>query len=203
MIRIFIAEDQTILRDALTSLIHLETDMNVIGQARTGKEVLASPIIQEVDVLLMDIEMPEGTGLETAAKLKDIGFNGKIALLTTFSRAGYIESAMRIGVNGYLLKDEAIEDLVDAYRRVYRGDTVISQALHQQLFQLQHNPLTEREQQLLSSILIGKTTEMMAKEHFLSIGTVRNYLSTAMQKLQTTNRFEAAQKANEKGWLTT
>ncbi|WP_078394079.1 response regulator transcription factor [Shouchella patagoniensis] len=201
MINIFIAEDQVILRDALTSLLDMENDIEVIGTAGSGKAVLDFSKLHDVDLLLMDIEMPDGTGLETAAALQQQGFEGKIALLTTFSRAGYIEKAMTIGVNGYLLKDEPIEELIKAIRRIINGKKAISPMLGDLLFNLKSNPLSEREQDIMRRVQQGKSTEQIAREAHLTLGTVRNYVSSAMQKLETTNRYEAVQLAEEKGWL--
>lgn len=201
MINILIAEDQTILRDALSSLLNLEEDLTVIGTVGTGAEVLSFPELERVDLFLLDIEMPNGNGLEIAEQLRKQSDTNKIALLTTFSRSGYIEQAMQVGVNGYLLKDEPIEHLTKAIRRIAAGEKVISPLLSDLLFSLKANPLNEREQEMLRRVRDGESTRSIAKSCHLSLGTVRNYLSTAMQKLQTTNRHEALKKAEDKGWI--
>lgn len=201
MIQILIAEDQTILREALSSLLNLEDDMAVIGTVGTGEEVLQFPNIEEVDVFLLDIEMPNGTGLEIAAQLRKKYETCKIALLTTFSRSGYIEQAMKIGVHGYFLKDEPIEQLTKAIRRVSAGEKVISPLLSDLLFSLKSNPLNEREQEMLRRIRDGESTSAIAKTCHLSIGTVRNYISSAMQKLETATRHDALKKAEDNGWI--
>ncbi|PAD42262.1 response regulator transcription factor [Shouchella clausii] len=201
MIQILIAEDQTILRNALESLLNLEEDIHVAGAVSSGASVRSFPGLWELDLLLMDIEMPDGTGLETAKYMKQHGFKGKIALLTTFSRPGYIEQAMKLGVDGYLLKDDPIDQLIVAIRRIVAGEHVISPALSNMLFRLQPNPLNDREQEMLRRVRNGESTETIASAMHLSLGTVRNYLSSAMQKLETTNRHDALRIAEEKGWI--
>lgn len=129
MIHVLIAEDQTILREALSSLLNLEDDISVAAKVGTGGEVLNFPYLNTVHLFLLDIEMPDGNGLEVAEKLKAINKDFKIALLTTFSRSGYIEKAMEIGVEGYLLKDEPIENITKAIRRIAAGEKVISSML--------------------------------------------------------------------------
>jgi DNA-binding NarL/FixJ family response regulator len=200
MIRLFIAEDQKMLLSALGSLLNMEEDMEVIGQAINGKEALASILELEPDVCLMDIEMPALSGLEVAEELSKRGSAIKVIILTTFARPGYFERAVKSGVHGYLLKDGEIDELADAIRKCMTGKRIFSPELTFDLIR-EENPLTEREQQILQLASLGKTTKEITSELYLSSGTVRNYISEIIQKLEAKNRTEAASIAKKKGWI--
>ncbi|GIN41639.1 response regulator transcription factor [Heyndrickxia oleronia] len=200
MIRIFIAEDQRMLLGALGSLLNLEEDMEVIGQATNGEEALSSILKLDPDICLMDIEMPVKSGLDVAEALKKINNPTKIIILTTFARPGYFERAIKIGIDGYLLKDSSIEDLSDAIRQVISGKRMYSQELMFDLIR-EENPLTPREQEILKLAAEGKTTKEIMAALFLSSGTVRNYISEIIQKLEAKNRMEAITIAQNKGWI--
>ncbi|MFO6496610.1 MULTISPECIES: response regulator transcription factor [Bacillus] len=200
MIRIFIAEDQKMLLSALGSLLDLEEDMEVIGQAINGEEALAAILKLEPDVCLMDIEMPVKSGLEVAEELAKQGAKTKIIILTTFARPGYFERAVKSNVHGYLLKDGEIDDLAAAIRKCTEGKRTFSPELSFAAIR-ETNPLTEREQAILRLAALGKTTKEISAELFLSSGTVRNYISEMMQKLDAKNRMEAARIAEGKGWV--
>lgn len=200
MIRIFIAEDQRMLLSALGTLLNLEEDMEIIGQATDGQE--AADLIKRLnpDVCLMDIEMPVKNGLEVTEELKIDLPACKVIILTTFARPGYFERAIKIGVHGYLLKDGSIGDLAAAIRNVMQGQRVFNPELMFDTIR-EANPLTTREQEILTLAAEGKTTKEMTSELFLSSGTVRNYLSEIIQKLEAKNRIEAIRVAREKGWI--
>ncbi|MGE6256452.1 response regulator transcription factor [Heyndrickxia sporothermodurans] len=200
MIRIFIAEDQRMLLGALGSLLNLEEDMEVIGQATNGEEALTSILKLDPDICLMDIEMPVKNGLEIAETLKKLKHSSKIIILTTFARPGYFERAVKIGIDGYLLKDGSIEELSDAIRKVIFGKRIFSQEL---MFDIitEENPLTPREQEILKLAAEGKTTKEITAILYLSSGTVRNYISEIIQKLDAKNRMEAVSIAQNKGWI--
>jgi len=200
MIRIFIAEDQRMLLGALGSLLDLEEDMEVIGQALNGEEALNSIIKHQPDICLMDIEMPIKSGLEVAEAIKKLSLGSKIIILTTFARPGYFERAVKIGVDGYLLKDGSIEELADAIRNVIAGKRMFSQELMFDIIR-EENPLTSREQEILKLAAEGKSTKEITSILFLSSGTVRNYMSEILQKLEAKNRIEAISIAEEKGWI--
>jgi DNA-binding NarL/FixJ family response regulator len=200
MIRLFIAEDQRMLLGALGSLLDLEVDMKVIGQAMNGEEALASIFALEPDVCLMDIEMPALSGLEVAEELARRSVPSKVIILTTFARPGYFERALKIGVHGYLLKDGEIDELADAIRKVMEGKRVFSPDLTYDVIR-EENPLTPREQEILRLAARGKTTKEITAELFLSLGTVRNYISEIIHKLDAKNRTEAASIAEKKGWI--
>ncbi|AUZ27916.1 DNA-binding response regulator [Bacillus subtilis] len=200
MIRLLIAEDQRMLLGALGSLLDLEEDMTVIGQALNGEEALKAILKLEPDVCIMDIEMPARSGLDVAEELMQKGCRSKVIILTTFARPGYFERAVKAGVHGYLLKDGEIDDLADAIRKCVKGKRVFSPELTFNMIR-DENPLTVREQEILRLAALGKTTKDITLELYLSQGTVRNYISEIIQKLNAKNRTEAASIAEEKGWI--
>ncbi len=199
MIRIVIAEDQGMLLGAMKSLLSLEEDMEVIGLAKNGEEAIELVKSLKPDVCIMDIEMPVKTGLDAAEALKDE--NCKVIILTTFARPGYFERARKAGVRGYLLKDSPIEELVNSIRIIMDGRRIYASELVDFVYEEDsENPLTERESQVLELVAEGKTTKEIASELFLSAGTVRNYISTILDKLGVGNRIEAIQRFRDKGW---
>ncbi|WP_336804395.1 two-component system response regulator YvfU [Bacillus subtilis] len=200
MIRLFIAEDQRMLLGALGSLLDLEEDMTVIGQALNGEEALHAILKLEPDVCIMDIEMPVRSGLDVAEELMKKSCVSKVIILTTFTRPGYFERAVKAGAHGYLLKDGEIDDLADAIRKCVKGKRVFSPELTFNMMR-DENPLTVREQEILRLAALGKTTKDITLELYLSQGTVRNYISEIIQKLNAKNRTEAASIAEEKGWI--
>lgn len=200
MIRIVIAEDQRMLRGALGSLLDFEEDLEVVGQAENGEEALKLVSALQPDICLMDIEMPLKSGLEVAAELKRSGSACRVIMLTTFARPGYFERAVKAGVHGYLLKDGSIEDLAESIRRVMKGKREFAHELVMNSYK-EDNPLTEREQHILKLAAEGKTSKEISSELFLSSGTVRNYMSEILQKLESKNKIEAIAVAEEKGWI--
>ncbi|MBS4205380.1 response regulator transcription factor [Lederbergia citrea] len=200
MIRIVIAEDQRILRGALGALLNFEEDMEVVGQAENGEEALKLVSTLEPDICLMDIEMPLKTGLEVAAELKRSDSACKVIMLTTFARPGYFERAVKAGVHGYLLKDGSIDELAEAIRRVMQGKREFAHELIMNSYN-EDNPLTEREKEVLKLAAEGKTSKEISAKLFLSSGTVRNYMSDIIQKLDSKNKIEAISVAEEKGWI--
>lgn len=200
MIRIVIAEDQRILRGALGALLDFEEDMEVIGQAENGEVALNLISRLEPDICLMDIEMPLKSGLEVAAELKESHSSCKVIMLTTFARPGYFERAVKAGVHGYLLKDGSIDDLAESIRRVMEGKHEFAPELIINTYH-QDNPLTPGEQDILKLAAEGKTSKEISAQLFLSEGTVRNYVSEVLQKLDAKNRIEAITTAKEKGWI--
>lgn len=197
MIRIVLAEDQRMLLGALGSLLDLEEDMEVVGKARNGEEALALVKDKEPDICVMDIEMPVMTGLDVAEALK--GDTCKVIILTTFARSGYFERARNAGVSGYLLKDSPSEDLANAIRKIIAGQRMYAPELIDMAFG-EANPLTEREEQVIRLMAEGKSTKDIAGKLFITNGTVRNYISVILAKLEVTNRIEAIEKFKEKGW---
>lgn len=198
MIRIVIAEDQGMLLGALGSLLELETDMEVVGKAKNGEEAITIVKEQKPDICIMDIEMPIKSGLDAAEELKDGPC--KVIVLTTFARTGYFERARKAQVSGYLLKDSPSEDLASSIRTIMEGRRIYAPELVDMAYE-QENPLTEREEQVVKLIADGKNTKEIASELFLTNGTVRNYVSVILDKLEVGNRIEAISKVKEKGWL--
>lgn len=199
MINIVIAEDQGMLLGALKSLINMEDDMEVVGVGHNGVDALKLVEQYQPDIVIMDIEMPEKTGLDAAEELKDKDV--KVIILTTFARPGYFERARKAGVRGYLLKDSPIEELVNGIRVIMEGRRIYAPELIDIVYEEEtENPLTDRESEVLGLVAKGKTTKEIASELFLSPGTVRNYISTILDKLEVSNRIEAIARFKEKGW---
>ncbi|WP_342560112.1 response regulator transcription factor [Psychrobacillus sp. FSL W7-1457] len=198
MIRIVIAEDQRMVLGALGSLLNLEEDMEVIGKANNGEEALALIKQLQPDICIMDIEMPIKSGLDAAEELKD--HTCKVIILTTFARSGYFERARKAGVNGYLLKDSPSEELANSIRIIMDGRRIYAPELVDMAFE-EENPLTDRESQVLELIANGKNTKEIANELYITPGTVRNYISVILEKLQVGNRIEAISRFKEKGWF--
>jgi two-component system, NarL family, response regulator DesR len=200
-IRVLLAEDQAMVRGALSALLSLEADIEVVAEASRGDEVLPAARTAHPDVALLDIEMPGGDGLTTAAALREELPSCRAIILTTFGRFGYLKRAMESGAAGFLLKDAPASELASAIRRVMDGERVVDPALAVSALSERGNPLSEREREVLSASADGATIGDVAARLFLSEGTVRNYLSTAIQKLGVRNRVEAARLAERKGWL--
>ena len=197
---ILIAEDQGMLLGALSALLDLESDMQVVGKASNGKEALAMAETLTPDIVITDIEMPEMTGLELAQCIQQRQLTSKVIILTTFARSGSLRRAMDYGVKGYLLKDAPSDDLANAIRRVMQGRKIIAPELIVDAWE-EADPLSDKERKALKLAADGKQTEQIASEMHLSPGTVRNYLSSASSKLNASNRIEAARIARQKGWL--
>lgn len=196
-----IAEDQKMLRGALTSLLKLEDDIEVVAEAADGLAAWDVIMKYQPDVCLLDIEMPSMSGLEIAEKLKKVKNMTRVIIVTTFARPGYLQKAIDAQVDGYLLKDEPIDFLIEAIRSVKKGERVLSTDLAAALFLKEVNPLTEREMDVLRLAKEGMTTKEIVSTLFLTDGTVRNYLSSAIQKLEVTTRQQAIEKAKNKGWI--
>jgi two-component system response regulator DesR len=200
MIRVLIAEDQAMLLGALSALLEIESDIEVVARARNGDEALDLVRTHRPDVLLTDIEMPGKSGLEVAAIIRQEALPSRVVILTTFARAGYLRRALEAGASGYLLKDSPAEQLANAIRRVHAGGRAVDPELAAEAWG-EADPLTDRERQVLRRAGEGQATGEIAEALHLSEGTVRNYLSEAISKLGAQNRVEAARIAREKGWL--
>ena len=201
MIRILIAEDQGLVRGALAALLGLEPDIEVVATAADGIEALALCEQHAPDVVLTDIEMPRMTGLELAAQLAARGAPARIMIVTTFGRSGYLRRALAAGVRGFLLKDAPADTLAAAIRTVHGGGRAIAPELALESWNGAQDPLTERERQVLRLAGEGASSADIARQIHLSEGTVRNYLSEAISKLNAGNRVEAYRLARDAGWL--
>ncbi|MFF1924280.1 response regulator [Streptomyces sp. NPDC058221] len=201
MIRLLLAEDQSMVREALAALLGLEPDIEVVAQVARGDEVLAAARDHDVDVALLDIEMPGMTGIDAAAELHRELPDVKVVVVTTFGRPGYLRRAMESGADAFLVKDAPASQLAEAVRKVLTGERVIDPSLAAAALADGASPLTEREREVLRTAADGSTNAEIAAVLHLSQGTVRNYLSTAIQKTAARNRAEAVRMAREKGWL--
>jgi len=201
MIRIVIAEDQTLVLGALSALLRLEPDFEVVGGAADGREALALCERLTPDIVLTDIEMPHMTGLELAQGLVARKLACRVVVVTTFARSGYLRRAMEAGVRGYLLKDAPVDALAAAIRVVHGGGRAIAPELALESWCSGSDPLTERERQVLRLAGEGRSSGEIARQVHLSEGTVRNYLSEAISKLGAGNRVEAYRLARDAGWL--
>ncbi|MBI3283906.1 MAG: response regulator transcription factor [Burkholderiales bacterium] len=201
MIRVLIAEDQALVSGALAALLGLEADLEVVALAKNGQEALQLCRQENPDIVLTDIEMPIMTGLELAANLAEQKSPCKVIVLTTFARAGYLRRAMASGVRGYMLKDPPAETLATAIRTVHAGGRAIAPELALESWGGPADPLSERERQVLRLAGSGSSSTEIALAMHLSEGTVRNYLSEAISKLNAKNRVEAYRLARDAGWL--
>jgi two-component system response regulator DesR len=201
MIRVMLAEDQAMVRGALAALLTLEGDIEIVAEVGRGDEVVSTALATRPDVALLDIEMPGYDGISAAAALHAQFPSCRVLILTTFGRPGYLRKAMESGVVGFLLKDAPSAQLAAAIRRVVAGERVVDPILAMAALSEGNNPLTERERIVLAAAIGGASIAEIASSLFLSQGTVRNYLSVAIQKLGAHNRVEAAQIAEQKGWL--
>jgi two-component system response regulator DesR len=196
-----IAEDQTMVREALAALLALEEDVEIVAEVSRGDEVVPAALDALPDVALLDIEMPGGDGLSAATALRERLPSCRVLILTTFGRAGYLRRAMESGAVGFLLKDAPASELATAIRRVMAGERVVDPGLAVAALSEGESPLADREREVLAASANGATIEDIAQKLYLSEGTVRNYLSTAIKKLGARNRVEAARLAEQKGWL--
>ena len=201
MIRVLIAEDQAMVRGALASLLALEDDIEVVAEVERGDRVLAAVRGRDVDVALLDIEMPGLDGISVAEAIAREVPQTRTLILTTFGRPGYLRRAIEGGAGGFLLKDAPAEALADAIREVDAGRRVIDPGLAASAIADGVSPLTERERDVLVAARTQATAAQIAAGLYLSEGTVRNYLSAAIRKLGARNRSEAIRIADEKGWL--
>lgn len=199
-LRVVLAEDQGMVRGAFSSLLDLEPDVEVVASVADGDAALAAVATHQPDVLLTDIEMPGRSGLDVAAELRRVGSPTRVLIVTTFARSGYLRRALDAGVVGYVLKDAPIEQLVSALRKVAAGERVIDPQLAVAVWDAE-DPLTDRERDVLRLAGDGRPSNEIAAALHLADGTVRNYLSSAIAKLQARNRVEAAQTARDRGWL--
>jgi two-component system, NarL family, response regulator DesR len=201
VIRVLLADDQATVRGALAALLRLEKDIEVVAEVGRADDVLKAAEDKKPDVALLDIEMPGGDGLNAAARLREKLPSCRVLMLTTFGRPGYLRRAVEGGAVGFLTKDTPAAQLASAIRRAVAGERVIDPQLAIDALSEGDNPLTERERDVLSTASSGASIAEIANQLFLSPGTVRNYLSLAIQKMDAANRFEASRIAKEKGWI--
>ena len=200
-IRLLLADDQALVRGALAALLNLEPDLRVVVEVDRGDEVLAAVRDHEVDVALLDIEMPGMNGIDVVEQLAAEEPAVRALIVTTFGRPGYLRRAIDAGAAGFVVKDTPATELADAVRRVHAGSRVVDPDLATESLIEGLNPLSPREQDVLTEALSGAPVAEIARTLHLSAGTVRNYLSTAAAKTQARSSAEAAVIARDRGWL--
>ena len=201
MIRVLLADDQALVRGALAALLGLEHDLEVVAQVSRGDEVVAAAREHHPDVALLDVEMPGADGITATAALRAELPDVRVLMVTTFGRPGYLRRAMAAGASGFVVKDTPARELADAVRRVHAGLRVVDPALAAETLATGPSTLTERETEVLRAARAGGTVSQLARELFLSEGTVRNYLSAAIGKTGASTRAEAVRIAETNGWL--
>ena len=215
MIHVIVADDQALIRGALSALIDLEDDMHVVAQAADGREAIAAVEAYHAEnsrgeeavkaastlVVIMDVEMPVMDGISAAAALKERGANARVLMVTTFGRPGYVQRALDAGAVGFVVKDAPAEQLLETIRRTSQGLRTVDPALAVDALTKGQSPLSAREVEVLRAFESGGTVEDVASELMLSAGTVRNYVSSAMDKTHARTRAEALKVATENGWL--
>ena len=198
--KLLIAEDQSMLRDAMATLLSMENSVESVLQAKDGKEAINLISTNDIDVAILDVEMPEATGLDVLAYIRSNNIHCKVVIVTTFKRMGYFERAIKNNVDAYVLKDRSIDELMKTINNVLAGNKEYSPDLMENIFN-SHNPLTNQEKIILLKIKEGLPNKEIANELFLSEGTIRNYISNILTKLNCKNRTEAVKKSTEEGWL--
>ena len=198
--KLLIAEDQSMLRDAMATLLSMQDSVESVLQAKNGKEAIDLIPTNDIDVAILDVEMPEATGLDVLEYIRSNNIDCKVVIVTTFKRMGYFERAIKNNVDAYVLKDRSIDELMKTISNVLAGHKEYSPELMENIFN-SHNPLTNQEKIILIKIKEGLSNKEIANELFLSEGTIRNYISNILTKLNCKNRTEAVKKSTEEGWL--
>lgn len=198
--KLLIAEDQSMLRDAMATLLSMEDSVESVLQAKDGKEAINLISTNDIDVAILDVEIPEATGLDVLEYIRSNNIHCKVVIVTTFKRMGYFERAIKNNVDAYVLKDRSIDELMKTINNVLAGHKEYSPELMDNIFN-NHNPLSNQEKIILLKIKEGLPNKEIANELFLSEGTIRNYISNILTKLNCKNRTEAVKKSTEEGWL--
>lgn len=201
MVRVLLAEDQALVRGALRALLELEPDLAIVAEVGRGDEVVAAAQRAGPDVALLDIELPGLDGLAVAGALAAALPACKCLMLTTFGRPGYVRQALESGAAGFMLKDAPASELATAIRRVWAGERVIDPQLAAHALSVGASPLSAREREVLVASRSGASASELAAVLYLSEGTVRNHLSSAIQKLAARNRADAVRIAEQHGWI--
>jgi len=200
-IRLLLADDQALVRGALSALLNLESDLEVVAEVGTGDAVVPAVLEHHPDVALLDVEMPGLDGISATAEVRRASPDTKVLIVTTFGRPGYLRRALQAGASGFVVKDTPAAELADAVRRVHAGLRVVDPGLATDSLVAGESPLTQRETEVLRAAQDGSSVAAIARKLFLSEGTVRNHLSSAIGKTGASNRAEAVITADGNGWL--
>lgn len=205
-IRILLAEDQTLMRQGLKTLLELEPGLRVVDEAQDGKTAVTKALQLRPDIVLMDVQMPEQNGVEATAAICRAWPQAKIIILTTFDRDDYVFQGIRAGAMGYLLKDMPADKLFETIRRVHAGEVFIQPEIASRTLRVSLHagsellePLSEREREVLVLLAQGVPNKEMADRLHIAEGTVKNHVSNILGKLQVQNRTQAADLARRKG----
>lgn len=197
--KLLVAEDQSMLRDALCQLLLMEDDVDDVLQAGDGEEAIELVKTNSIDVAILDVEMPKKSGLDVLEWIREHN-DLKVIIVTTFKRVGYFERAVKAGVDAYVLKDRSTSELMTTIHTVLAGKKEYSPELMENMM-IQDNPLSQQEKRILKLVALGKKNQEIADTLYLSNGTVRNYMTSIFNKLSANNRTEAVRIAEDKGWL--
>ncbi|MEU6559074.1 response regulator transcription factor [Nocardia nova] len=204
MIPVLLADDETLVRTALATMLDLESDIEVVGHVGSGEELLAAwkrHTGDDIPVAVIDLQMPGIDGIDTAVELQRLTPGAKTLIVTSHGRPGYLKRALAAGVRGFLPKTTSAATLAEVIRTVHGGGRYVDPELAAEAISAGDTLLTAREADVLEYALDGASVEDIARRAHLSPGTTRNYLSSAMTKLGVSNRYEAALRAREKGWI--
>lgn len=201
MIRVLLADDQSLVRGALAVLLDSEPDLAVVAETGSGSDCAQLVREHDVDVAILDIEMPGKNGIEATREIAESQLNCRCLIVTTFDRPGFLRQALEAGASGYVVKDTPAAQLAESVRRVHAGARVVDSALATEALYSPPSPLTPREVDVCREVLTGKSSANIAKALHLSEGTVRNHVSSAITKTQASNRYDAARIARDRGWL--
>ncbi|GAA2209145.1 response regulator transcription factor [Nonomuraea monospora] len=201
MIRVLLAEDMHMVRGALVALLDLEPDIKVVAEAATGDEIVPAALEHEPDVAVIDVELPGVDGLTAAAELRRRVPRCRVLIVTSYGRPGNVRRAFAAQASGFMVKDAPPGELAAAIRRVAAGERVVDPQLAVAALEVVESPLKPRELEVLRRFAEGEDVEQIAQGLFLSVGTVRNYLTQIVTALQARNRLHAVRIAQDAGWL--
>lgn len=200
-IRLLLADDENLFRDALATLLGLQDDLEIVATAASGPEAVAMGLAAQPDVAVLDLQMPGADGIEAARELLAAQPKLGVLIVTSHGRPGYLKRALEVGVRGFLPKTSSAAVLGEAVRSVHRGGRYVDPELAADAIAAGSTPLSAREADVLELAADGAPVEEIARRVSLSVGTVRNYLSSATAKVGGTNRHEAAALARARGWI--
>ncbi|MGW2382404.1 response regulator transcription factor [Streptomyces lincolnensis] len=200
-IRILLAEDMHMVRGALAALLGLEQDFELVSEVERGDEIVPQALLHRPDVAIIDIDLPGIDGLTAARELRLVLPECRVLILTSLGRPGTLRRALDSQVFGFLLKDAPPRDLAEGVRRVHAGHRVIDPKLALAAWGTSQDPLTARESEVLRLVAEGAEAPEIAARLHLSVGTVRNYVTAVVTKLNARNRLDAVRIARDAGWL--